>query len=96
MELQPVLERTAGEVEAMMARIDADKAAAAATRAVVEAQEAAANEKKDAATAIADDAQARPRLLFCSLLRYWRRRLHDHLCRMRFALTTAQLQPIAR
>lgn len=56
-DLQPVLEKTAVEVEEMMVQIDADKAAAAETKASVQKQEAAANEKAAQAKAIADDAQ---------------------------------------
>lgn len=58
-DLQPVLEETAIEVEAMMVQIEGDKAAAAVTKAQVQEQEAAANEKAAAAKAIADDAQVR-------------------------------------
>jgi dynein heavy chain, axonemal len=57
-ELQPVLHKTAAEVETMMQQIDVDNAAVADTKAVVEAQEAIANEKAASAKAIADDAQA--------------------------------------
>jgi dynein heavy chain, axonemal len=56
-DLQPVLERTAVEVEEMMGQIDAEKTAAAETKAAVELQEAAASEKAAEAKAIADDAQ---------------------------------------
>lgn len=56
-DLQPVLEKTAVEVEEMMVQIDADKAAAAETKAAVQQQEMAANEKAAQAKAIADDAQ---------------------------------------
>jgi dynein heavy chain, axonemal len=65
-DLQPVLARTAVEVEEMMVQIDSDKAAAAETKVAVEQQEAAANEKAAQAKAIADDAQVRSssKLLF--------------------------------
>ena len=46
-----------------MVQIDKDTAAAAETKATVEAQEAAANAKAASAKAIADDAQARPQSL---------------------------------
>lgn len=58
-ELQPVLEKTAVEVEGMMVQIDKDKEAAAVTKAEVEKQEAVANEKAASAKAIAADAQVR-------------------------------------
>jgi hypothetical protein len=71
-ELQPVLERTALEVEEMMAQIAVDKEAAAATKATVQVQEAAANEKAASAKAIAADAQVHtlPCFLPCVCLNF--------------------------
>jgi hypothetical protein len=62
-DLQPVLARTVAEVEGMMVQIAADKTAAAGTKAAVEVQEAAANEKAARAKAIAEDAQVRVLLM---------------------------------
>ncbi|KAL0019092.1 hypothetical protein WJX77_000912 [Trebouxia sp. C0004] len=56
-QLQPVLERTAVDVEAMMVRITADKKEAAATQKAVAQQEQEANEQAARAKAMADDAQ---------------------------------------
>ncbi|CAM9108221.1 unnamed protein product, partial [Ectocarpus fasciculatus] len=55
--LQPQIVQTQKEVAKMMIEITADKASAAETKAVVEVEEANANEKAAAAKAIADDAQ---------------------------------------
>lgn len=55
--LQPQIVQTQKEVAAMMIEITADKASAAETKAVVEVEEANANEKAASAKAIADDAQ---------------------------------------
>jgi dynein heavy chain len=55
--LQPQIIETQKEVAAMMIEITADKASAAETKAVVEVEEASANEKAAVAKAIAEDAQ---------------------------------------
>jgi dynein heavy chain, axonemal len=55
--LQPQLVKTQQEVSAMMVIIKQDRESAAETKAVVEVQEADANEKAAASKAIADDAQ---------------------------------------
>jgi dynein heavy chain len=57
-DLQPVLKKTAIEVEEMMVVIKADTEEADKTKTIVSAQEKEANEKAAEAKAIADDAQA--------------------------------------
>ncbi len=60
-DLQPVLARTATEVEEMMVVITSDKKEADATKRQVEQQEKDANEQAAKAKAIAEDAQVRGR-----------------------------------
>lgn len=56
-EMEPVLIKTQAEVEVMIVQITKDKASAAQTKAVVEAEEAVASKKAVDTKAIADDAQ---------------------------------------
>ena len=57
-ELQPVLEKTAIDVEELMKKIEVDKASAAETKAVVEVEEAAASAKAAECKEIKDSAEA--------------------------------------